>query len=70
MSDLNKQTTAVLHVFNDFLEAHDAKNRLQERGIESFMLDENAVGLNPLGGVELKVFIEDMDRAKAVLAEM
>lgn len=52
----NKHDIVVLKVFNDALEASFVQNRIKEEGIESFLVDENVVGLNPLGGIELKIF--------------
>ena len=63
----NEKKTVVLQVFDNFLEANDCKNKLEESGIESFLLDENVIGLNPLGGIELKVFEEDLETAREIL---
>ncbi len=67
-SNSNEKTTVVVQVFNDFVEANFCKNKLMENGIESFLLDENVIGLNPLGGIELKVFEEDVDQAREILS--
>ncbi len=61
------ESTVVLQVFETFLEANHIKNTLQENGIESFLVDENVIGLNPLGGIELKVSLKDYDAAKAFI---
>lgn len=63
-----KAETVVLEIFNDTLEAGLVQNKLKEVGIESFLLDENAVGLNPLGGIELKIFSSDLEKAKEILS--
>jgi hypothetical protein len=68
MSTNINETTIVLQVFDDFLGANTAKNKLQDNGIESFLEDENVVGLNPLGGIELRIFEKDLDTAKQILA--
>ena len=60
--------TIVLQVFNDTLSATLAQSKLQEAGIESFLQDENVVGLNPLGGVELKIFSKDLELTKKTLS--
>ena len=67
MSAHNTDETVVLEIFNNSVEASVAKNKLLEEGIESFLVDENVVGLNPLGGIELKIFSKDMERAKQIL---
>lgn len=41
-----------------------AQNKLAEAGIESFVHDENVLGMNPLGGVKLKVFSKDFALGK------
>jgi len=66
----NKDETVVLNIFNDSFAANLAQNKLQEEGIESFLVDENVVGLNPLGGVELKIFSRDLEKAKKILSEI
>ena len=68
MSTHNKDEIVVLEIFNDSLTAGFAQNKLKEEGIESFLADENVVGLNPLGGIELKIFSHDLERAKKILA--
>ena len=45
MSTHNTDATIVIEIFNDSMEASVAKNKLQEEGIETFLVDENAVGL-------------------------
>lgn len=67
MSDQNEKITVVLHVFTNLFEANVFKNNLQELGIDSFLQDENVLGFNPLGGIELKVFTEDLEKAKELL---
>ena len=57
-----------LEIFNDFVTASFAKAQLDENGIESFMEDENIVGLNPIGGIELKIFAKDLLKSKEILS--
>ena len=66
----SKDEIVVLKIFNDSLAANFAQNKLQEEGIESFQVDENVVGLNPLGGIGLKIFSRDLLKAKAILSEI
>lgn len=69
MSTNENEMTITLQVFNDFVEANVAKNKLYENGIESFLEDENVIGLNPLGGIQLKIFEKDFDAAQVILSE-
>jgi hypothetical protein len=66
----NKDDIVVLKIFNDSLAANFAQNKLREEGIDSFLVDENVVGLNPLGGIEVKIFSRDLQKAKRILSEM
>ncbi len=70
MSTHNKDKIVVLKIFNDSLTANFAQNKLREEGIESFLVDENVVGLNPLGGIELKIFSRDLKKSKKILSEI
>ena len=68
MGHQNTEETIILEVYNDQAEAQAARAKLEEYGISTIILDENAVGLNPLGGIELKIFAKDAERAKEILA--
>jgi len=59
--------TIVLYTFSDMLEARLTQDKLNEIGIESFLQNENVMGLDPVGGVELKIFEKDIEAAKAIL---
>jgi len=59
--------TIVLYTFSDMLEATLTQDKLNEIGIESFLQNENVMGLDPVGGVELKIFEKDIEAAKAIL---
>lgn len=65
----DKEETVILQVYNDAASAAFDKAKLAEKNIESFLLDENPVGFNPLGGIELKVFAKDLERAKDILVQ-
>lgn len=69
MNAHDKYETVVLEVVNDLLAAGFVQNKLKEEGIESFLVDENVVGLNPLGGIEVKIFSKDMEKAKKILSK-
>ena len=68
MNTFNDEETMVIETFTDVAEASAAKSKLEAEGIITMLVDENAVGLNPLGGFELKIFQKDADRARQILA--
>ena len=51
------------------VEAGVAQEKLKANGIDSFLENENVMGLNPLGGIELKIFSKDKEAAEKVLSE-
>lgn len=61
--------TVTLSTFNNLAEASIIQNKLANEGIESFIENENVMGLNPSGGVELKVLIADEASARSVMEE-
>lgn len=63
-----KDKTIILHTYSDPLEARMIQDKLKENGIESFLKDENLLGLDPVGGVEVKIFERDREAAQRVLA--
>jgi len=58
-----------LKTYNDLVTATVVKSKLKANGIESFLENENAVGLDPLGGVELKIFSKDLERASEIISK-
>jgi len=64
---MTEDKTIILFTYNDMLEATLAQDKLNENGIESFLKNENVMGLDPVGGVELKIFEKDMEAAKKIL---
>ncbi len=62
-----KDKIVTLKTYDDLATATVVKSELKANGIESFLENENAVGLDPLGGVELKVFSNDLERAKEII---
>ena len=60
--------TIILHTYNDMLEAKMIQDKLKENGIVSFLNDENVMGLDPVGGVELKIFEKDKEAAEKIIA--
>lgn len=63
-----------VHRLHTSIDAHLLQNYLESEGIESFILDEHTVDVNPLfsnaiGGVRLQVREEDAPRAVALIEE-
>jgi hypothetical protein len=58
-----------LYTFKDIAEAALALDALKANGIESFLEDTAASGINPMAGVELKVFFKDKEAAERIIAE-
>ena len=54
-----KEKTIVLESFSDMMDAKAMQVRLSEHGIESFLNDENVLGMDPVAGVELRIFEKD-----------
>ena len=55
--------TIVLQTFSDLMEAKALQIKLEEQGITSSLTDENVLGMDPIGGVELKIFEKDKEAA-------
>ena len=66
---MNQDHIIILCTFEDILEANTARDKLKSKGIDSFLEDENVMGLNPLGVLELKIFSKDKEVAEKILAE-
>ena len=60
--------TIILHTYNDMLEAKMMQDKLKANGIDSILNDENVMGLDPVGGVELKIFEKDKAAAEKIIA--
>lgn len=65
---MKQENTIILSTFNDMLEAAFVQDKLKVNGIDSFLQNENPIGLNPLGGVELKIFEKDKEAAEKILS--
>lgn len=64
-----------IKTFDRAIDAHILKARLEDEDIECFIYDENIVNVNPLyanavGGVKLKVYETDVEKAKSILSEI
>ena len=62
-----KDKTIVLHNYNNMPQAKMIQDKLKENGITSFLNDENVMGLDPVGGVELKIFEKDKEAAEKII---
>ncbi len=62
------EKTIVLHTYPDMYEAAIMLELLKESGIDSFLNDENVMGIDPVGGTELRIFEKDKDAAENILA--
>lgn len=62
-----KERTITLHTYPDASLAKMMQDKLKENGINSFLNDENVLGMDPIGGVELKVFEKDRIEAEKIL---
>ena len=64
---MKQDKTIVLQTFSDLMDAKMLQSKLMENGIESFLKDENVLGMDPVAGVELKIFEKDMEAALKVM---
>lgn len=65
---MTQDNTIILHTYNDMAEATMIHDKLEANGISSFLNDENVMGLDPVGGVELRIFEKDKDAAEKIIA--
>lgn len=64
-----------IKVFNESLQAHMLKSKLESEGIPCFLKDDNMVSVHPwasiaLGGVKLQVKEVDVDKALLIIKEL
>jgi hypothetical protein len=64
---MKQENTIILHTYNDMQEALMMQGKLKESGIDSFVKDENLMGLDPVGGVELLIFEKDKEVAEKII---
>lgn len=65
---MTQEKTIILSTYNDMLEATFIQDKLAANGINSFVQNENPIGLNPLGGIELKIFEKDKEAAEKIIS--
>lgn len=63
----HNEKTITLYVFSSAIEAQIAQEKLRENNIDSFLNDENVLGLDPVAGVELKIFEKDKEVAEKII---
>jgi hypothetical protein len=63
-----QEKTIVLHNYPDISEAQIMQEKLSEIGIPSFLNDENVLGMDPVGGVELRIFEKDKEAAEKLIS--
>ena len=68
MNKHNQDETVVLEVFDDLGAATTAQAKLKEQGIDSFIHDDNVMGMDPVAGIKLKIFSKDLEKAKRLLS--
>ena len=64
-----------VRTFDNSIQAHLLKSKLESEGITCYLFDENIVRLNPLynitiGGIKLKINKFDMDKASLIIQEV
>ena len=64
-----------IKTFDNAIEAHILKSRLESEGINCCLFDENIVSLNPLynitvGGIKLKINKVDFEKTQEIIAEI
>jgi hypothetical protein len=64
---MKQKNTIILHTYNDMQEALMVQSKLKDNGIDSFLQDENVMGMDPIGGVELKIFEKDKETAEKII---
>ncbi len=65
---MTQDKTIVLHTYTEMLEAKMIQDKLKENGIDSFLNDENVMGLDPIGGAELRIFEKDKEAAEKIIS--
>ena len=66
---MQQDKTIVLQTFSDLMEAKALQHKLQENGITSSLTDENVLGMDPIAGIELKIFEKDKEAALKLINE-
>ena len=65
---MEQENTVVLHTYNNLQEATIAIDKLKANGLNAYLQEENVMGLDPIGGTELRIFEKDRAAAEEILA--
>ena len=65
----------IVQIFDNPIEMHFLKSKLESEGLQCYVFDEHTVSINPLmsqgvGGIKLKVDESDSQKASAILKEI
>lgn len=63
----DKEKTITLHIYPDVLQAKMMQDKLKSGGINSFLNDENVLGMDPVAGTELRILEKDREAAEKIL---
>ncbi|PHR49761.1 MAG: hypothetical protein COA32_01105 [Fluviicola sp.] len=68
-------TFVTIKTFDNNMDAHMLKSRIESEGIKCFLFDEETVTINPLyaqaiGGIKLKVHQEDVSAVRKILKDI
>ena len=64
---MQQDKTVVLKNFSDIMDAKAMQSKLQEHGITSSLTDENVLAMDPVAGIELKIFEKDKEAALKII---
>ncbi len=64
---MDNQHTIVFKTYSSIAEATVILDKLETNGIRAFLNDENVLGLDPVAGVELKIFEKDLAAVENIL---
>ncbi len=66
---MHQENTIIYHTYADLQEATIILDKLNANGIQAYLKNENVLGLDPVGGVELRIFEKDLAEVENILAQ-
>ena len=66
---MTQDSTIHLYTYEDILEANIVQEKLKAAGIDSFIENENVMGLTPTGGIKVMIFSKDKEAAEKIINE-
>lgn len=63
----NQDEIVVLKTCSNIAEAVTIKEQLEEAGITATIDDMDVAGMSPLAGIEVKIFLKDLAKARQLL---